>query len=72
MSGKEWLPELSSLVLGGTGIEIKTGRNAPYTLYTPNYPPLGFYSLENAKRDGERIADELAQFCGCGPPDALH
>jgi hypothetical protein len=66
-----WVLVNGALTIPGTGIEIRQAGDTvngamqiPYTLHSPGYGALAYWSLENAKSDGEKFAKELAEFRG--------
>ncbi len=58
-----WTEERGSLVLPGTGFEIRPNEKPglPFVLHSPCYEPMAYWSLENAKHDGERYAAKLTE-----------
>lgn len=66
MSDTTWVLVNGSLTIHGSGIEIRQAEHPdiPYTLYSPARPPLGYWSLETAKADGEKFAKDDAEFQG--------
>lgn len=59
-----WVLMNGVLTIPDTGIEIRQNEHpdTPYTLHCPTQIPLPYWTLDNAKLDGEKCANDMAEF----------